>query len=48
VDLQASTVTVEASTRIVVHGQAQDSDGKKTGNALRLLSIDRTTADVIT
>ena len=46
VDLQASTVTVQASTRVVVNGQAQDSDGK-TGNALRLLSIDRTTADVL-
>jgi integrase len=47
VDLQASTLAIEASTRVVVNGQAQDSDGK-TGNALRLLSIDRTTADVLT
>jgi integrase len=46
VDLQTSTVTVQASTRVVVNGQAQDSDGK-TGNALRLLSIDRITAEVL-
>jgi hypothetical protein len=47
VDVQASTVTIQASTRVVINGQPQDSDGK-TGNALRLLSIDRTPADVLT
>jgi integrase len=41
-DLEANTVAVESDTRVVVNGQAQDSDGK-TDNAPRLLSLDRAT-----
>jgi integrase len=38
-DLDAGTVSVEPVTRVVVNGEAQDSDGK-TDNAPRLLALD--------
>ena len=38
-DLDAGTVSVEPDTRVVVNGEAQDSDGK-TDNAPRLLALD--------
>lgn len=47
VDLEDWTIAVEAATRVVVNGQAVDSDGKS-ATSLRLLSIDpRTVAALI-
>jgi hypothetical protein len=43
----AGTVAVEPDTRVVVNGQAQDSDGK-TDNAHRLLAVDEATVAALT
>jgi integrase len=41
-DLDAGTVSVESDTRVVVNGEAQDSDGK-TDNSPRMLALDPVT-----
>jgi integrase len=45
-DLDAGTLSVEPGTRVVVNGEAQDSDGK-TENAARMLALDPLTVTAL-
>jgi integrase len=45
-DLDAGTLSVQPDTRVVVNGEAQDSDGK-TDNAPRLLALDPNTVQAL-